>query len=141
MRHCVVLLVLTAVAACQTAPARIPIQVTSTPPGASCSAERDGVNIGEVAETPGPLTIEAMKGTVHVTCTKAGYVTAMDEWTPSFSPDRDYVGPGALVVLAVQLAGPPRPPSDWHYPAEFHLDLRPVGDSGQPLPLSGLRLR
>ncbi|MGI4946036.1 MAG: hypothetical protein ACRYHQ_36670 [Janthinobacterium lividum] len=131
---------LAALVACQAPPATIPVRVTSTPAGAACTAERGGTRLGEVAATPGTLGIPAMEGTVTVTCSRTGYVTATEEWTPVHSPD-SYLLQGGLVGVAIRATAAPPSKSDWHYPDEFHVELLRVGDPGQPLPLSGLRLR
>ena len=117
------------------------ILITSNPPGASCTMDREGVRLGSVAETPGQIDLEAKKGTLDVTCSKPGYATARVDKTPGYSPDGGWIGPGGLVFVAVKALGPPPPKSDWHYPAEINLSLLPLGDPGKPLPLSGLRLQ
>ena len=103
--------------------------------------DRDGIRLSAVAETPGRIDFEAKKGTLNVTCSKPGYVTAQVDKAPEYSPDGGWVGPGGLAFVAVKAMAPAPPKSDWHYPAEIKVELLRAGDSGKPLPLSGLRLQ
>jgi hypothetical protein len=128
-------------AGCDAAPVTEAILITSNPSGATCTMDRDGVRLGAVPATPGSIAFPAIGGALHVTCSKPGYITSREDKTPGYSPDGGYIGPGGLLFLAVKAAAPPPPKSDWHYPAEIHVELAEVGASGTPQPLSGLRLR
>lgn len=124
---------------CAGTPVTEAIRITSNPPGAACTMERDGVRLGHVASTPGTIEFVPGPGTLRVTCSKSGYVTAQVEKTPAYS--RQDLPPIGLVPLAVAAFAPPAPKSDWQYPATITVDLAGIGQAPQPLPLSGLRLQ
>ncbi len=117
------------------------ILITSDPPGAACSMERAGARLGAVAATPGRIEFAPGPGTLDVACTKAGFAAAHADATPSHSSAGFVPLNTGLIGLAILAAAPSGPKSDWHYPAEIRVELRPIGDPGTPLPLSGLRLR
>ena len=133
------LMLLVVICGCQPHAVSQSMLVTSTPPGAACSMDRDGVRLGAVDATPGKIDFAAQQGTLTVTCAKPGYTTASVEKTPGYSPAGGV--PLGLAGLAVQALAPPPPKSDWHYPAEIRVDLLAQGSVPRPLPLSGLRLQ
>ncbi|MEQ9609635.1 MAG: hypothetical protein RLN99_18400 [Kiloniellaceae bacterium] len=45
-------------------------------PGASCILEREGKKIGELASSPGSVTVSKTKHDITITCDKEGYQTA-----------------------------------------------------------------
>jgi hypothetical protein len=49
------------------------IAVTTTPPGASCSLNREGEKIAAIDKTPGSVTIEKTKNDITVICELDGY--------------------------------------------------------------------
>ena len=51
------------------------ITVTTSPPGAACTLDREGSRIGVVMETPALVPVEKSKRELVVTCRKAGYQT------------------------------------------------------------------
>lgn len=52
------------------------ITVNTNPIGASCSLEREGVEIGRVHNTPGTVNVSKTKHDITVICDKPGYQTA-----------------------------------------------------------------
>ena len=52
------------------------IAVNSSPPGASCKLDREGMTIATVASTPGTAYIEKTKHDITITCEKEGYEAA-----------------------------------------------------------------
>lgn len=52
------------------------IVVNTTPKGADCSLEREGVSIGHVNPTPGAITIKKTKYNITIVCNKKGYEEA-----------------------------------------------------------------
>src|SRR5437588_7494691 len=52
------------------------IAVNTNPNGASCVFERQGMNIGTIANTPATLNIPKRKYDVLIRCNKAGYQEA-----------------------------------------------------------------
>lgn len=49
------------------------IVVNTSPEGANCSLERQGVSIGRVDPTPGAVTIKKTKYDIVIVCNKKGY--------------------------------------------------------------------
>jgi hypothetical protein len=49
------------------------ISVVTNPPGASCSFERQGMQVGAIATTPGTATIRKSKYDIIIKCDKPGY--------------------------------------------------------------------
>ena len=52
------------------------IAVNTNPPGASCTLEREGQKIAELANTPGSVTVSKTKHDITIICDKDGYQTA-----------------------------------------------------------------
>jgi hypothetical protein len=52
------------------------IVVNTSPAGAACSLERQGMSIARVAPTPGAATIKKTKYDITIKCNKAGYQEA-----------------------------------------------------------------
>jgi len=52
------------------------ITVNTTPPGANCSLNREGVSIARIDPTPGAATIKKTKYDITVVCDKDGYQQA-----------------------------------------------------------------
>ena len=52
------------------------IAVNTTPSGASCVLNRQGQPIGQVANTPGVVTVSKFKHDIMIVCDKEGYQTA-----------------------------------------------------------------
>ncbi|MCB9990497.1 MAG: hypothetical protein H6867_03835 [Rhodospirillales bacterium] len=52
------------------------IVINTTPEGADCALEREGVVIGRVNPTPGAVTIKKTKHDMNIICNKAGYEEA-----------------------------------------------------------------
>jgi hypothetical protein len=52
------------------------ISVVTNPPGASCSFERQGMQVGAIANTPGTANIRKSKYDIVVKCDKPGYQQA-----------------------------------------------------------------
>lgn len=52
------------------------ITMNTNPPGASCVLEREGKQIGTVANTPGSVNVSKTKHDITITCDKEGYQTA-----------------------------------------------------------------
>lgn len=52
------------------------ITVNTTPAGANCSLEREGISIARIDPTPGAATIKKTKYDITVRCTKPGYQEA-----------------------------------------------------------------
>lgn len=50
------------------------IHIVTTPPGASCVATREGVQIGAVNPTPGSMSVDKSKNAITVACDKEGYL-------------------------------------------------------------------
>jgi membrane-associated protease RseP (regulator of RpoE activity) len=52
------------------------ISVVTNPPGASCSFERQGMQVGTIASTPGTANIRKSKYDIWIKCDKAGFQQA-----------------------------------------------------------------
>lgn len=52
------------------------IAINTNPVGASCVLEREGEKIGELAASPGSVTVSKTKHDITITCDKDGYQTA-----------------------------------------------------------------
>lgn len=52
------------------------LTINTTPAGANCELEREGIVIGRVAPTPGSVLVQKTKHNIAVTCSKSGYQTA-----------------------------------------------------------------
>ncbi|WP_340118707.1 hypothetical protein [Pelagibius sp. 7325] len=52
------------------------VGINTNPPGASCILEREGKKIGELAASPGSVTVSKTKHDITITCDKEGYQTA-----------------------------------------------------------------
>jgi hypothetical protein len=52
------------------------IHVVTNPGGATCTFERQGANIGQVAVTPGILTVRKTKYDITIKCDKPGFQQA-----------------------------------------------------------------
>ena len=52
------------------------ITVNTNPTGASCVLQRQGQEIGQVANTPGTVNVEKTKHDITIRCDKPGYQTA-----------------------------------------------------------------
>jgi hypothetical protein len=52
------------------------IVLNTSPAGASCILERQGQKIGELASSPGAVTVSKTKHDITITCDKDGYQTA-----------------------------------------------------------------
>ena len=52
------------------------ISVVTNPAGASCIFERQGMNIGSIANTPATLNVPKRKYDILIRCNKAGYQEA-----------------------------------------------------------------
>jgi hypothetical protein len=62
------------------------INVTTNPPGAICSLERDGGSIATVNPTPGTVTVEKSRKDLSVACRKDGYMPAEGKVASKFHP-------------------------------------------------------
>jgi uncharacterized protein YceK len=61
------------------------VTITTAPPGAHCTIDREGARVGEVSATPGSIQLNKSGKDLAVTCTKAGYQTATIVQSPDFS--------------------------------------------------------
>lgn len=52
------------------------IFVNTTPAGASCTLNRNGVELNRVAKTPGAVTVDKTKHDILIKCNKEGYQEA-----------------------------------------------------------------
>ena len=52
------------------------ISINTNPAGANCTLEREGAEIGQLANTPGSVTVSKTKHDITIACDKEGYQTA-----------------------------------------------------------------
>jgi len=52
------------------------VAVNTTPPGATCELQRQGLAIATAANTPTAVTVKKTKHDITIVCTKEGYQTA-----------------------------------------------------------------
>lgn len=52
------------------------IVINTSPEGANCALEREGMVIGRIDPTPGGVVVKKTKHDINITCTKKGYETA-----------------------------------------------------------------
>jgi hypothetical protein len=106
------------------------IQISTSPPGAACTVDREGGRLGEIASTPGSLRVDKSKNDLLVTCTKAGFVTATVSNSPRFVGTTFgnilLGGVGGIIVDAASGA-------NFAYPDQVMLQLAPIAPA-QPAP-------
>ena len=99
------------------------ITVRTAPAGAACTADRGGVALGTVGDTPGRLAVTAKNDLdIHITCTTPGYLPAsavdVAEQTPYSLPN--LLTDGALATFVQPDDG-----ADYHYWRTVLLTLTP----------------
>jgi hypothetical protein len=52
------------------------IAVSTTPPGADCTLNRQGLSIGRISATPGAVTVQKTKYDITIVCNKDGFQQA-----------------------------------------------------------------
>ena len=52
------------------------LTINTTPEGADCKLEREGIVIGRISPTPGSVLVQKTKHNIAVECSKKGYQTA-----------------------------------------------------------------
>lgn len=76
------------------------VAVSTSPPGATCAVDRAGARLAVIAQTPGILRVNTSGNELTVTCSKAGFQTAIANARPGaaylYPPD-----------IRLQLAGNP----------------------------------
>ena len=99
------------------------VTVETTPPGASCSFDRKGQQLGTVSPTPGSLKLDKSKNDLSVTCSKPGYTTATTTQTPKFvgTTFGNLLLGGAVGAIVDASTG-----ANYTYPNQVKLDLAPV---------------
>lgn len=99
------------------------VMVSTTPAGAACSVEREGVQIGALRATPEAIRVERSKNSFSVHCSRPGYQDAAATGIPHFNGMTfGNVLVGGLVGMAVDLATG----ANFTYPSDLRLDLQPL---------------
>ena len=96
------------------------IEVSTIPPGALCAIAREGGNLGEIASTPGSIRVDKSKSDITVTCSKAGYRTAVITRSPRFQGTTfgNIILGGVVGAVVDASTG-----ADYEYPGEIDLAL------------------
>lgn len=103
------------------------VTVSTNPPGATCTMDRNGERVGAIPITPGGVRIDKSRHDLTVTCTREGYQTASVTASPIFTGTTfGNILVGGLVGIAVDIASG----ANNRYPSEVRLELvetpRPV---------------
>ncbi len=99
------------------------IAVRTAPAGAACTADRGGVTLGTVGDTPGRLAVAAKNDLdIRITCTKPGYLPASAVDVAEQTP---YSLPNLLTDGALATFGQPGDGADYHYRRTVLLTLTP----------------
>jgi hypothetical protein len=115
------------------------VALDTVPAGANCTVDRRGDRMGEVATTPGTVTLSKSRHDLLVTCAREGYQTAQTVAHPRFN---------GATLLNLLIGGVPGLVADaasgasMTYPPEVHLGLvqNPV-PAPMPRPVAPQRLR
>ena len=124
MRFTLLPVVLMAVSGCATIATGTSqaINVSTVPPGASCTLDRVGERVGVVPMTPGTVTVDKTKHDLAVTCAKDGYqtVTVTHEPTFNLAVIGNVVAGGVIGLVVDASTG-----AIHNYPANLRVDLPP----------------
>lgn len=107
------------------------IEVSTIPPGAMCSIAREGGNLGDIASTPGSIRVDKSKNDITVTCSKAGYRTAVITRSPRFQGTTfgNIILGGVVGAVVDASTG-----ADYEYPGEIDVTLAAAGPATGALP-------
>ena len=100
------------------------IAIDTTPPGASCSVEREGQQISSIASTPGSAHVDKSKNDITVTCNKPGYREAKMSYSPKFNGTTfgNIIAGGVIGVAVDASTG-----ANYEYPNQVSITLTPLG--------------
>jgi hypothetical protein len=106
------------------------IAIATSPPGANCQVDRQGLHLGTVAPTPGSLHLDKSKNDITVSCTKDGYQPASIAQSPRFGGTTfGNIVAGGIVGVAIDAASG----ANYSYPQEVRLDLAPLSPPVAPV--------
>ncbi len=99
------------------------IAISTNPAGATCTVDREGTRLGQVANTPGSIHIDKSKNDLSITCTKPGYATATIAQTPKFvgTTFGNIILGGGIGAVVDASTG-----ANYEYPAEIMVNLAAV---------------
>lgn len=86
-RKCLPFLLLLSLPACSTivSGTNQSVTVSTNPPGATCSLDRNGKHLGDISPTPGSLIVSKENRPIKVTCLKDGFDTAEAQHNAGFN--------------------------------------------------------
>src|SRR6185312_8897061 len=95
------------------------VSISTNPPGAICSVDREGTRLGQVAGTPGSIHIDKSSKDLLVSCAKSGYASATAASTPKFNGTifGNILTGGVIGALVDESTG-----ANYEYPAQFSLN-------------------
>jgi len=99
------------------------VAVATNPPGATCSIDREGVRLGQVASTPGSIHIDKSGKDLQVSCSKDGYRPATIAQSPHFTGTtfgNILIGGGIGAIVDASTG------ANYEYPAQISMDLVPL---------------
>ena len=107
------------------------IAIQTTPPGATCTAIREGVTLGQVASTPGSIRVDKSKNDILVTCSKPGFQTASVGQSPRFvgTTFGNIILGGGVGAVVDAASG-----ANFEYPNQVILQLAPEAPAPVPIP-------
>lgn len=99
------------------------IAVSTTPPGASCEAMRDGEVAGSIAATPGQMPVARSRQDMVVTCRRDGFLPGVGFVPASARPEM--VAAYALAGGVTGIIAGASDPNAYGYPSEIAVTLVP----------------